>query len=221
MLKKILSKLLDILFPENCIGCKQPDTLLCDQCISKIRPAERESARQILSFFDYRDPVMKEAMWKLKYGKKRHIAQILGNALYERSMEEIADMRSFTLGLPILVIPVPIHNKKKRLRGYNQAKLIAQHFVMSAPKNILEMEERIIVKTKATIPQARINNRNRRLANIKNAFAYRKDFNPHELRGRVVIVLDDITTTGGTLTEIIKLVEDAGVKKVVGFAVAH
>ncbi len=74
------------------------------------------------------------------------------------------------------------------------------------------------IKNKNTIPQARLTNRNKRLQNIKGAFSI---INTNIIKGKTVIIIDDVTTTGGTMLEIIKILKKSGAKKVIGFAVAH
>ena len=69
---KIRNSLLDILFPVYCLGCGRKNEILCTDCISRIRPAERETDKNILAIFDYRDPLSKKAVWELKYHHKRY-----------------------------------------------------------------------------------------------------------------------------------------------------
>lgn len=217
-INKFLNIFLDVLFPEKCTGCKLKNTSLCALCLASIRHAERETARHILACFDYRDPVIKRALWELKYKNKKHLAEVLGQELYEQTLEDLADLRIFASGLSILVIPVPLSKERRRERGYNQAELIAKYFIKNAPAGMFEIETENVKKIKNTSPQARIANRNKRLANIKGAFAVVK---PEKIKGRTCIVIDDITTTGGTITEILKLLKASGAKRALGFAAAH
>lgn len=216
-MRKILHILLEAIFPEKCLGCKKNGVILCDLCLANIRSAERETARNIIACFDYRDPIIKKALWDLKYKNKRHIAEILGRELYSRNIEELADMKILS-GIPILVIPVPLSKMRKKERGYNQAELIARHFIACAPAETFELASDAVVKIKNTPPQARIANRNKRLANIKGAFNLKEN---SQIRGRTIIIVDDITTTGGTINEIMKILKSAGARKITGFAVAH
>lgn len=212
---------LDLLFPQACIGCQKKGDVLCEICTLDIRRAERETDRHIYACFDYRDPVIKRAIWNLKYYKRMHLANKLGVLLHESLIEEISDMRIYSSGKPILVTPVPLSKSRKKTRGYNQAEQIAKSFCNygnSYTENTFEMAHNVLSKVKDTSPQARIANRTKRLTNIKGAFAINA---PDKVKGRTIIVIDDVTTTGGTLLEIIKILKSAGAKKVVGFAVAH
>ena len=217
-IKQIFNIFINILFPIRCLGCKNNDTILCEYCLSKIRFAERETDEQIRAVYDYRDPLIKKAIWELKYHHKRYIGEKLGELLYEYFMEDIEEMRIFTPGRPILVIPVPISKEKTKIRGYNQALFIAKGFCNKGGSNIFELKNNIVYKKINNIPQARITNRKRRLENVKGVFEIK---NKEKVKGRTIIIIDDVTATGGTINEIIKILKKAGAKKVVGFVVAH
>lgn len=216
--KQTKNFLLELLFPTKCLGCGIKNEILCDSCISKIHLAERETDKNILAVFDYRDPLIKKAIWELKYHHKRYLGEKLGLLLYEFLIEEIADMKIDVSGRTIFVIPTPISNKKTRVRGYNQAIAIAKGFCNSAPAGIFELKNKVVIKKVETIPQARLTSRSKRLQNVKGVFEIK---NGDIIKGRTIIVIDDVTTTGGTINEIMKILKKAGAKKVVGFAVAH
>jgi ComF family protein len=210
--------LLDALFPTKCIGCEIKDEILCNFCVSKIRLAERETDKNIVAMFDYRDPIVKKVIWELKYHHKRYLGEKLGQLLYEFLMEDISDMKIDVSGRSIFVIPVPISNNKTRIRGYNQAKAITKGFCSQSEIGVFELKDNIVFKKVDTLPQARITNRRRRLENVRGVFDIK---NSETVKGRTIIVIDDVTTTGGTIMEVMKILKKAGAKRVVGFAVAH
>jgi len=209
---------LEILFPSRCIGCNIKDEILCPNCVDRLQLAERPTEENIMAVYDYRDPVVKKAIWKLKYYHHPHLGKKLGELLYESFLEEINLLQMFSLGSPILIIPVPVSRNKRKLRGYNQSEIIARNFCKMAERNIFQIKSNIVFKKLNTIPQARLTNRNKRLQNIKGAFEIK---NKELVRGKTIIIIDDVTTTGGTITEIMKILRKAGAKKVLGFAVAH
>ena len=210
--------LLDLLFPQSCLGCSVHGHILCDECISSIRQVERETGEEIMALYDYRDNVIRRSIWNLKYYRKRCLGKILGKLLYGSFLEEIADIAVFSGSSPIIVMPVPMSKNRKRNRGYNQAEIIARHFCTASPDEIFKFERKIIYKNKDTARQATITNRSERLKNIKDAFGIK---NKDRIKGRTIIVIDDVTTTGATLNEIIKLLKKSGAKRVVGIALAH
>lgn len=209
---------LDLIFPETCLGCKNRGESLCDNCILGIRRAERETSNNIFACYDYRDPLIKRAIWNLKYHHRFNLGRKLGKLIYESFIEEISDMKIYTKGQPILVIPIPLSPARLRERGYNQAEILAKGLCDCTEKEILELRNDIINKKVDTKPQAKITNRNERLRNVHNVFSIKT---PKIVQGRMIIIVDDVTTTGGTISEIIKILKKSGAKKIVGFAVAH
>jgi competence protein ComFC len=217
-LKYIKNFLLNILFPIKCLGCGEKDEIICDKCIASVKLAERETEEKIHAVFDYRDPLIKKAIWELKYHHKRYLGEKLGELLYEYLIEDIADLRIEVSSRSIFVIPVPISNKKAKTRGYNQARSIARGFCNSQDKGIFELKNNIVFKKIDTLPQAKITNRSKRLENIKGVFEIK---NKEIVKGRTIIIIDDVTTTGGTINETMKILKLSGAKKVIGFAIAH
>ena len=221
-MRNVLENILEICFPDHCVGCRTKGTLLCELCIQKTRHPERDLPRNIKAACDYRDPQIKRALHFLKYYKKKRLGTILGAIVYERLLEDIADIRMYTLGSPILLIPVPLSKQRKRVRGYNQALEIARgidrYATEHTQESLFEINTIAVEKIKDTKQQAKIKNRKERLQNLKNCFHVK---NPTQIHNRTIIVIDDITTTGSTLKELITVLTNAGAKKVVGFAVAH
>lgn len=217
-MEQSLNFVLDILFPIKCLGCNTKNEILCDVCTSKIHRNDRETDKNITAMFDYREPLVKKVIWELKYHHKRYLGEKLGQLLYDSAIEDISDMKIDVPGRSIFVIPVPISNTRTKLRGYNQTHAIAKGFCKQAETEVLELKDKIVFKKVDTTPQAKITNRKRRLENIRGVFEIK---NEEIVKGRTIIVIDDVTTTGGTINEVMKILKSAGAKKVVGLAVAH
>lgn len=216
---KFINNPLEILFPSHCFGCGKKNEIICPYCLSVAPKAEKEIANsKIFAIFDYQYPLMKKLIWQLKYHKHSYLGLKLGQIIYDEFLEELSNMKIYSAGEPILIIPVPISKKRNKARGYNQAEKIAQGFCLNSNRKILKLDNKIIYKKFETTPQARISNRTRRLKNIKDVF----EIKDHEkVKNKTIIVIDDVTTTGGTIGEIIKILEKSGAKKVIGLAVAH
>ncbi len=217
-IREIVAYFTEILFPSHCLGCNSRNEILCSNCITKISRTEKEIGNDIFALFNYHDPIIKKVIWDLKYYKYPYLGKKLGEILYDELLENISETRSYSLGSPIIVIPVPISKNKRKVRGYNQAEKIARGFCNCNNDKIFDLKENIIFKKLETTPQARITNRERRLKNIKGSF---KINNNAVVIGKTIILIDDVTTTGGTMHEIMKLLKNAGAKKVIGFAIAH
>ncbi len=207
----------ELILPQKCIICNTHGTLFCSMCISGLQLVGRETDIDIIALFDYRDNAIKKAIWHLKYYRSKNIGVLFGKILYEHTLEDISSLRSLTRGLPLIVIPVPLTRAKIKIRGYNQAETIARSFCECNPE-VLQLYTHVIIKKHNTLPQARLHNRSARLKNIKGTFEIHE---PNILKGRTVILIDDVTTTGGTFNEIMKLCKKAKVKKVIGLALAH
>ena len=218
IIKSIFEALIEILLPSRCFGCQAKYQILCSNCLNNAQKSEREANNQIIALFDYHDPLIKRIIWSLKYHHLKALGIRLGQFLYENLLEYISEIREYTKGQKIIVIPVPISKKRFRIRGYNQALVIASGFCKSDKEEIFELRNDIVIKKIKTIPQARIKNRKDRLKNIRGAFAIK---NQKKIKNRVIFVIDDVTTTGGTINEIIKILKKAKAKKVIGLAIAH
>lgn len=210
--------ILDLFFPTYCNLCHKRGMEVCQNCSNTLPYPENEDKENIFACFQYHDPTIKKLLHSLKYYKKKNIGLTLGGYMYDRLIEEISELHTFSLGSEIILIPVPVTKKRLHERGYNQAELIALGLVSKDKEKIFKLEKDLVVKIKDTPPQARINNRNKRLKNIVGCFDIK---NTNKIKGKTIIVIDDVTTTGGTINEIIKLLKKSGAKKIVGFAVAH
>ena len=213
-----LNIILDFIFPPKCIGCKNPGDYLCAKCIQKTRIAERENLEWIYSRFDYRDPVIKKALWLLKYKNKKQIAKTFGKLIYELMLEELVELETMENFTHPVIIPIPLSPKRRRKRGFNQAELISKAIINTDTANSLAINTTTLIKVKETTQQARIKNRTERLQNLKDSFALAS---PHKIKGRNIILVDDVTTTGATLKEARKVLKAGGAKEVYAFTLAH
>jgi|688.fasta_scaffold656559_1 competence protein ComFC len=216
-MSKIIKILLDIILPTYCISCKERGDLICDKCLSCLKTTKIQQENDIFSCFDYQNESIKKLIWDLKYHKQFNIGKKLGKILYEELLEEISELESYTKGQRILVIPVPLFKKRQIERGYNQSEIIAKEFA-NMNTNIFELRNDLILKILNTEQQAKILDKSKRLQNIKNAFYLQKS---EIIKNRTIITIDDVTTTGGTLIEIKKILKKAKAKKVLCFTVAH
>jgi ComF family protein len=213
--------MLDLVFPTKCISCGKSGVDLCLPCLSEARAAERESAEWIFPIYDYREPIIKKSLWLLKYSGKKRLANVFAEIIYDKILEELSElsvMENFTE--PIL-IPIPLSPSRRRERGFNQAELICEELIKidSTRHGLnLKLEKNILIKPKETEHQARIKDRGVRLKNIVGSFAIK---NPELIKKKNIILIDDITTTGATLSEARKVLRHAGARKVIAFTVAH
>ena len=217
-INQIKNFFLETLFPVRCTGCQLKNEILCNNCIKIFDLNQEIIGEDIRAVFNYKNIIIKKIIWELKYHHKRYLGEKLGNLLYEFLIEDISDIKINVSGRSIFVIPIPISNNKIKSRGYNQTLAIANGFCKSEKSGTLELKDKIVIKKYDTIPQAKITNKKRRLENIKNVFEIK---NKEIIKGRTIILIDDVVTTGGTLREVMKILKKAGAKKIYGYTVAH
>ena len=206
--------LLDLIFPKFCVGCKTEGTWICPECDKKIfyikspycpscqrlTPNGQYCARckpdtyltgAIIATYYKKGPI-KEAIHYFKYEGiaelKKGLGSILSDAIIAR-----------TIGKNLVLIPVPLHRHRLRERGYNQAKLLADE--ISKNLNVPVIDQKL-VKTKPSERQADLT-RSQRLKNVVGLFDWTGD--KDELKGKTVILIDDVLTTGATLSECAKV----------------
>lgn len=215
--------ILEIIFPLKCISCGEKGTDLCLKCISDSPPVEHESAKWIFSLFDYRHPPIKKAIKLMKYAGKKRIAYVLAEVMYGKILEELADLRLMENFREPILIPIPLSRNRIRERGYNQTKLMVEKLIeLDGKYKNFEGELEILIKIKNTKNQAHIKNKKERLNNLVDSFSIKNSLkNIQKIKDRNIILIDDVVTTGATLTEAKKILKQNGAKKVIAFTVAH
>ncbi len=214
----LLDTILDIFFPTNCLNCGKAGQDLCTECLLSSPEAERESAEWIYPIFDYRHPAIKNAVWLLKYKGKKRLAKVFAEAIYGRILEELSDLAIMENFREIILVPIPLYRKRKWKRGFNQAELICRELVKLDANTTFTLENKILVRITDGKHQAHIGSRGERLKNIVGSFAVK---HAEKIKNRNIILIDDVTTTGATLSEAKKVLKQAGARKVIAFTVAH
>lgn len=214
----LVNAVLNLLFPSYCLVCGESGVDFCLKCLSASPAAERECAKWVHPLYDYRHPGIKKSVWLLKYKGKKPLASVFAEALYGRVLEEVADLYIMENFSSPLLIPVPLSPQRYRERGFNQASLVARHLASLDNNKNFTLEENILVKPRDTKHQARVESRAERLRNLEGSF---KVANPDLVRGKNIILIDDVVTTGATLTEARKTLKEAGARHVIAFTVAH
>lgn len=208
--------ILNLLFPIQCLGCALPDTMLCENCLSSVRRPAPIADANIIAITSYKDKLIKRALWLLKFHNRRIIAESFGKRMYEELVTELSDREMFEHFVNPLIVPAPISKKRLHARGYNQAELLARSLVKYSD-GTFEIETNALKKIKETDRQAMIKERTKRLGNLRGSF--RAD--PHKVHGRNIILIDDIVTSGATITEARRALKKAGARKILAITVAH
>ena len=171
-------------------------------------PPEFERA---VSFGEYQAE-LRELIHLLKYERVLPAAQPLANLL----AANIQSLHLRTGETAPIVIPVPLHASKRRERGFNQAELIARAALKRLPSGFV-MDAGVLVRKRATLSQVGLD-REARVANLRGAFQV---VAPQRVAGRTVVVVDDVMTTGTTVSECAHALKLAGAAHVFAVTVAR
>jgi len=209
---KLRKFLLDLFFPKKCLGCGKSDTYLCANCFRKIclECQPEVYLGWIISATNYADPLIRKLIKSFKYQYVQELAEPLSQLpikLLEQNFKFLISNSRF------LIIPVPLHERKLRYRGFNQAELLAKEI---ANHFNLPMETNILKRIVPTDPQANIKNTEKRKNNIKNVFSVI----PGTVEGKSILLVDDVCTTGATLIEAAKVLKSNNAKEIWAITVA-
>lgn len=230
--------ILDLIFPRKCVGCSKSGAYFCQNCSSLVKKVfqvcpvcerqtpfgqthpccqTRNSPDGLISFFDY-NGIIRNAIHKLKYqfvtDLEKEFWQIIAGNIEKRE-EEMLLLRKFIDEEKPLVVPIPLHKIKENLRGFNQSglfgKKIAEHYSLQFSDKILIRHCNVESQTKLTQKE--------RAQNVKGIFQVSPNILPSYLPN--ILLIDDVWTTGSTLKEAIRVLKEAGVKKVWGLTIAR
>lgn len=200
--------LLDLIFPINCLGCGHSGDFVCFNCFEKIPLNNMPAQNNLLIASYYQNALVKQLIHKYKYDFVKSLAIPLGELMIKKLSQQHIEN-------PIL-IPVPLHAKRLRWRGFNQSEELA--LVVSQKLN-LSVINNVLIRTKHTLPQTKIDNLKQRKANIKNSFQINPNFKDH-LKNKNIILIDDISTTGATLEQCAKILQELKPKSIYGLVIA-
>lgn len=218
MLKSFFQKILSLLFPSKCLGCKKEDEILCEICISILPQTVRSPDPTIIPIFRYKNIVIKNAVWALKYHSNKEIGRILAQTMYDRMLGELSVQKIFSNFHTPLLIPIPLSKKRLRNRGFNQAEVIGKEIFRIDGGISFSYRANVLYKIKDTPNQVSIKDKGERLRNLRGCFSVA---NTNAIKDKNIILIDDVTTTGATITEARKTLLAAGAKKVIAFTIAH
>jgi len=194
--------------PPFCAKCSEPfegaitSTFTCANCAHRTIHFDAAVAA-------YRGRgIVRRIIHDFKYGRQIHLRHLVGRWLCAALDDPRLRGRRFDV-----IIPVPLHPTRKRERGFNQASLLAE--LLSAQISI--QSRPLLERIRYTTTQTALD-RTERIENLHNAFRLRKNMNVRDLR---VLLIDDVLTTGSTLSECARVLKDAGVISVHAATVAR
>jgi ComF family protein len=244
--KEIREFILDTLFPIRCISCKKEGAWLCEGCFGKIRIKDdhvcgvcekiitpdgrtclackklphRQTGRQsgknsidgLIVATSYLDLSVSRAVHLYKYNFVSDLHQPLGDLL-------VSALRKTDIPLPEIILPVPLHPRRLRWRGFNQSALLANCIASKLlPGTNLVVDETLLLRTRYTTPQMGIKDYKNRSQNIAGAFSVSDS---EKVKGKTFLLVDDIATTGSTIFQCAKALKDAGASEVFAIVIAR
>lgn len=188
--------------PPLCPGCGKPQAsgILCPVC--RQRQTEIDGIRSPFRFAE----VIREAVHQLKYRNLKAISPCLATLLADY-------LQSNPLPVEALV-PVPLHPRRLRERGYNQSSLLARE--LGKLINLPVIED-CLIRVKEAPPQVRTATVEDRRMNVTDAFKCRNG----KVRGKQIILIDDVCTSGATLESCAQALKSEGVTSVWGLTLAR
>ncbi len=214
--------LLDFLFPAG-ESVKTFENVSVDEFKRRLPPSEPIN-ENVAAVFAYSDERVKHLVWEIKYYRNTKIADAVGSLIAEKMIGGKISAEKFgwkTSDWQFLVVPIPLTSRRLRERGFNHTELIAKSVLKNLPRNLrvnFALAPEILRKIRHTPKQSSIENREKRFQNIVGAFEVAE---PHLVAGKNIVVIDDVITTGATVSEAKRALFEAGAKSVRAFAVAH
>ena len=208
-----LEKLLGFIYSKKCFICNSAneDSIICSKCSKKITYLPPSVLKEIegckVFSCSLYDDVIKQLIKDLKYKKKKNLAKLQAKIMFEY-FKKIQITKDF------LILSVPIHKNRRKERKYNHMELVAEELTrLTGLKN----NKKFLIRIKDTEKQFKLNKKGR-IENLKNAFALNKYENID--KDKSLLIIDDITSTGATLEEIIKLLKQNGYNNITAITLA-
>ncbi len=235
LIRRLRSFLLDLVFPPRCAGCQRSGQSFCDFCAQNVSPAPpqllcRGCGWQLSTAMAVRGepcancatplamiraatlhvPPLAPAIHAFKYQARVELAPGLARYLRAAAMEEPWPTIMARLDG---IVPVPLHEERLRVRGYNQAGLLARYFAYETSIPVLDGAIR---RVRETPTQVGLHARER-VENVRDAF----EAAPGHVRGNALLLVDDVFTTGSTMRECAGALREAGASAVFGLVLSQ
>ena len=223
--------ILDWLFPVTCLCCDSEGEQLCPACCAHVSRLDRtppvpDGLDGIWCATAYAAPIS-DAIHALKYGSASSLGPTLGSLMSRLLNIRTINDQQVTTPPPTsyqlqatsfppnpLIIPVPIHLRRKRERGFNQAELLAREICTASN---WELRTDILTRTRYTTPQASLD-RKERQTNLAGAFVI---LDAEAIYDRHIVLIDDVLTTGSTLTACATTLRDANPASITALCLAY
>lgn len=196
---------LDLIFPKSCLECGKSGKYICEECLSKVR--DGKVSRYSIALFRY-EGVTRKAIIALKYKFAYEIAKELAEVCAKR-------VKEINLGsTKTILLPIPLHKMRQNWRGFNQVEEVGRALAESRGWQFMS---NLLMRRVSGKPQVGLKGKDR-YENIKDVFEANET---REISKKgMVIVFDDVYTTGSTMREAIKTLKKSGFQRVFGLTIS-
>lgn len=207
----ILKKLLDFIYDNKCYFCSsaKENTIFCSKCYDSVdffppKPFKKIAGTNVYAVTFYKD-VTQKLIRAVKYHNKKDLAFYQAKLMYEYWKNLEISSEKF------LVMPVPMFYSKARKRNYNHMDLVCEEFCKLSG---YDYDLKSLIRNRETAPQYKLSSKERE-TNLKNAFSLKKaNFN------QPILLIDDISTTGTTISEILKIFQKNNITEITALVTA-
>lgn len=212
---------LELFFPRFCFGCQKEGSWLCGDCKSIIDVSQfhkkfrTEKLCDLYFAVEYGNSLVKNLVQKFKYKPfVKELSKPLCSLITDH-FQLLEDLPPFcNRGSNFILIPIPLEKRKLRRRGFNQVEEITKQLSKFLELPLLN---NVLIKKQATFPQVELFQKERK-QNILGAFSCQNEEN---IKGKNILLVDDVYTTGSTMKEAAKTLKESGAKKVIGIVIAR
>lgn len=219
IINKINDWVADLIFPQNPLEIKAEEVTAS---IAKMRYDDGDKLTKYpcpaYSFFEYRDETVRAMIWRLKYRSNKSVAEVFAKRMYDQLCEELTELAQWSNFRNPILVAIPVSKSKLRLRGFNQSAAMCKALANIDENRFFKYSANVLYKIKDTTSQARVKDRKSRLENLKDSFEVK---DKTLIENKNIILLDDVLTTGSTLTEATCILKNAGAKNIIWVVVAH
>jgi len=237
--KILKNAVLDALFPIFCLSCGKEGFWLCQDCLAGMeildfqvcpacekqitdkgylcrtcRDGQKSSLDGIVAAVSFENPAAKKLVRNFKYrfvaDVSEPLAVLMARALVRNDFP-----------LPDFLVPVPLHPRRLRWRGFNQSLLLADCLSENLSPLLKLGVSDVLERRKFNPPQMEIKNYAERLRNVEDIFGLKPDAGRVEIKNKKILLVDDICTTGATLEQCAKVLKASGARKVWAAVVAR
>ena len=233
---KVIKQIIEMIFPSHCLGCQEivnKDALFCNACWPKLQfitepkckicsypfefqgleiicakcLAKKPAYDKLIAIFRY-NYLLKKVIQSFKYHQQTHIAKKLTKLIIPKTKDILNEAE--------IIAPIPLYIKRLQKRTFNQSNLIAREIMKEYDH--LKLIPDLLIRIKNTRPQVELRQK-QRVKNVKGAFIINPKYQTL-IKGKTILLIDDITTTGATINGCAAVLKKVGSSKVLGLTIA-